>query len=249
MAPRLLFRMWGRSTRGALPTLCLLLSFLSSDGAAETKGEIVEARYANPTTRYPHGVLGDEIEHTQLVLSLKPGPEIRFELPDELVFEDVAPRLADLDADGLPEVIVVESHQAQGARLAIYGADGRITATPFIGQRFRWLAPIGATDLDGDGRIEIAYIDRPHLAKHLRVWRYQDNGLVPVADLGGLSNHRIGEPDIAGGLRDCGDGPEMITADAAWQNLVATRFVEGRLVSRPIGPHRNRQSFAEALKC
>ena len=39
---------------------------------------------------------------------------------------------------------------------------------------FTLLAPLGAADLDGDGKIELAYIDRPHLAKILRIWRFDD---------------------------------------------------------------------------
>jgi hypothetical protein len=46
-----------------------------------------------------------------------------------------------------------------------------LAATPHIGSANRWLAPIGAADLDGDGRVEIAYVDRPHLARTLRIWR------------------------------------------------------------------------------
>jgi hypothetical protein len=42
-------------------------------------------------------------------------------LPETEVFEDLAPRLADLDGDGKAEIIVVQSHRDLGARLAVYG--------------------------------------------------------------------------------------------------------------------------------
>ncbi|MDT8329203.1 MAG: VCBS repeat-containing protein, partial [Roseovarius sp.] len=173
--------------------------------------EITSARYADPTTRYAHGVLGDAVEWGALVLELSDGTRRRLTLPETLVFEDAAPRLGDLDGDGAPEVIVVESSLSQGARLAIYGPFGRLAATPHIGRSHLWLAPIGAADLDGDGRIEIAYIDRPHMAKTLRIWRYEPGKLVEVASKPGLSNHKIGWDFIAGGMRHCDDGPEMIT--------------------------------------
>ena len=83
-----------------------------------------------------------------------------------------------------------------GARLAIYGVGGRITANDWIGRRIRWLAPIGAADFDGNGTIEIAYVDRPHLAKTLRVWRYRTGTLTQIATRPGVTNHRIGEVDI-----------------------------------------------------
>lgn len=242
-ARRLPSRWWPRCARHALLAACLW------HGGAAAADEIVSAAYAGPTDRYAHAVLGDAIEHVELVLSFAGGAERRFALPDDLVFEDTAPRVADLDADGHAEVIVVESSQSAGARLAVYGPEGRITATPFIGTRFRWLAPVGAADLDGDGRVEIAFVDRPHLAKTLRVWRYRDRGLEPVADLPGLTNHRIGEPDIAGGIRSCGAAPEMILASADWSELLAVNFDGERFSTRVLRRDTSRAAFARALDC
>lgn len=222
---------------------------LGGAAAAET---IVEARYDDPTDRYTHGILGDAIEWGTLVITTEDWSHrvsYRIVLPQTRVFEDVAPRLVDLDLDGKPEVMVVETHQDQGAQLAIYNQTGKIAATPHIGTSFRWLAPIGAADLDGDGFVELAYIDRPHLAKTLRVWRYRDGALEPVADLHGLTNHRIGESDIGGGLRDCGEGPEMITASANWREVMATVLTPDGLETRAIGPHRGRADLNTALQC
>ncbi|MEL6684645.1 MAG: VCBS repeat-containing protein [Pseudomonadota bacterium] len=222
-----------------------LLAILASPACAET---IVSAEYAAPTDRYAHGVLGDAIEWGALQITTDAGTRV-FALSQDRVFEDLAPRLADVDGDGAPEVVVVETLASEGAQLAIYDETGRIAATPHIGRTNRWLAPIGVADLDGDGAIEVAYIDRPHLAKTLRVWRFQDGALQPVADLAGLTNHRIGEADIGGGIRDCGQGPEMITASADWTKVMATTLTDGQLESRAIGTHRDRSSFATALAC
>jgi hypothetical protein len=170
-------------------------------------------------------------------------------LPESRVFEDIAPRLADLDGDGAPEVITIESSVTKGARLAIYGQAGLIAATPFIGRSNRWLAPIGAADLDGDGAMEVAYIDRPHLARVLRVWRFEGGDLQHVADLQGLTNHRIGQDYISGGIRKCAGDAEMITANADWSRIMATRLVDGRLVAREIAPFMGRKSLDAALAC
>nr|WP_319949199.1 VCBS repeat-containing protein [uncultured Shimia sp.] len=216
---------------------------------AVANAEIMSATYADPTTRYDHGILGDAIEFESLVLKLGDGRTVRIRLPDTRVFEDVAPRLADVDGDGAPEVIAIETDLSKGARLSVYGAQGLIAATPFIGRTHRWLAPIGAADLDGDGQIELAYIDRPHLARTLRVWRFQSGALVHLWDQQGLTNHKIGQDYISGGLRACEAKIEMITVNRDWSRIMATSFDGTRTHSRDIGAYRGRASLATALAC
>lgn len=234
--------------RRAVLAACLLPA---SQGQAEPwrSEPLIEARYEEPTTRYPHGALGDDIEYGTLLLRYGTGRSYRIRLPESRVFEDTAPRLADVDGDGQNEAIVVESDASQGARLAIYNAGGLVAATPYIGQRFRWLAPIAIADLDGDGLIELAYIDRPHLAKILRIWRYQDNSLTQIATANGLTNHRLGAPEIEGGQRNCGQGPELITASANWSQVIASRLSNGKIESQVLGPYRSPQSLKDALTC
>lgn len=225
------------------------LCLLAVPVQAEMPASILSARFTEQTDRYPHGVLGDALEWGALELTVTGNRRITFRLSDHRVFEDLSPRLSDLDGDGRPEVIVVESDQARGARLAVYDASGQVAATPFIGTRFRWLAPIGAADFDADGAVEIAYIDRPHLAKTLRVWRFADGNLTQVTTLPGLSNHRIGEDFISGGVRDCGTGPEMVTANADWSAIMVTRLDGGRLSSRALDLFPDTDGFATALAC
>lgn len=245
-ARRLASRVLPSSLRRALQmSVVVACGVFASPAAAEIKS----AKFTDPTTRYPHAVLGDNIEWGALELRLSNGKTRRFILPETRVYEDLEPRLVDVDLDGDLEIIVVESSQTQGGRLVIYDEDGVITATPYIGRKFRWLAPVGAADLDGDGRIEIAYVDRPHLAKTLRVWRFDDKELTEVARLEGVTNHRIGEDYISGGIRDCGSGPEMIVADASWRQVVAVTF-DGKSISlKEIAPFGGQKSFATALDC
>jgi hypothetical protein len=169
------------------------------------------------------------------------------------VFEDVAPRVVDADGDGAPDIVVVESDVALGAQLAVYSLSRRqlvkVAATPHIGMRHRWLAPVAVADLDGDSVVDIAYVETPHLGKRLRVWSWAPGGLTEIASLGGVTNHRIGEPFISGGLRDCGAGPEMMLADADWRSLVAVRLHDGALVSTPVAPLAGPEDFDAALAC
>lgn len=228
-------------------------ALLLSAGAALAEGRITAATFDAPTTRYAHGVLGDAVEYGALTLTVQLAGQTQFithTLPQDHVFEDLEPRLVDLDGDDQPEVIVVESDANAGAALAVYDVAGKRVETPHIGRTNRWLAPVAAADLDGDGWVEIAYIDRPHLAKTLRVWRYRDGALQEVASLKGLTNHRIGWDYILGGLRDCGAGFDLITADAAWRHVMATQLSPaGKLTSQQIARYDGPGSITQALAC
>nr|WP_240989512.1 VCBS repeat-containing protein [Salipiger mangrovisoli] len=206
------------------------------------------ASYAEPTTRYDHGVLGDTVEWGALRLDGPDGPVI-LRLPDTRVFEDIAPRVVPLPGGGWA-ALVVESDLARGARLALYTREGVLAATDFIGQPHRWLAPLGGADLDGDGTLELAYVDRPHLAKTLRVVRYRpgDPHLQEIAAQPGVTNHRIGWGFIAGGIRDCGAGAEMVLADGGFARLVAARLTGTGIALRDLGPWSQARSEA-ALRC
>lgn len=225
--------------------LALAFASLSTLATAGVK----DAQYSEPTTRYAHGILGDAIEFGALQITTMDGRAVTLRLPDTRVFEDLAPRLADVDQDGDLEIISIESSVTQGARLSIYDETGLVTATPYIGRANRWLAPLGAADLDGDGAIELAYIDRPHLAKTLRIWRYAGGRLTHVTDLAGLTNHKIGEDFISGGIRICDGTPEIITANAQWTRIVATTLQNETATPRDIGPFTGPSSLAAALNC
>ena len=244
--------------RKTLFGLAALLFALPAWAGGLRDTDILWAEYSQPTSRYAHGILGDTLEWGALTLTIDTCPacarikadSITVTLPQTHVFEDLQPRLADLDGDGDNEVIVIETDVTLGAALAIYDQTGKIAETPHIGRTHRWLVPLGATDLDGDGTIELAYIDRPHLAKTLRIWRFENGNLTPVADHSGLTNHQIGQDFISGGIRICkGQPPEIITANQNWTRLIASTLSGTQIKTRDIGPHSGPASFKAALAC
>ncbi len=235
----------------------VLLTLVALPVFAASADTITNAQFSEPTDRYDHGVLGDAIEWGALILTVNKCPgcdgerveTVTIRLPETRVFEDIAPRLI-ADEDGFPLVMVVESDLQLGARLSLYDATGLYAATPFIGRPHRWLAPIGAADLDQDGAIEVAYIDRPHLAKELKVWRLKGKDLTLVARQGGLTNHRIGQDFITGGISHCNGSPEMIVVSGDWKRVMALRLERGdRLQTRDLGTFNGQSSINRHLNC
>ena len=121
-------------------------------------------------------------------------------------------------------------------------------STPAIGTRYRWLAPVAVADLDQGGQIELAFIDRPLPCKTASV-SLPDQALHELASLPGLTNHRIGDDFIVGGVRDCGSGLKLITADSEWQRVMATELRLGQLHTQPIGTLKRIEDVNLALGC
>jgi FG-GAP-like repeat len=209
-------------------------SWALRDGAFVADGAV---RLTQPTDRYAHDVLGGIPMFSRLEAGDCAGCAV--DLPAELVFEDVAPRLWDADGDGQPEIVVVESHVAEGARLAIWSVDAqgprRRAETPFIGQPQRWMAVAGLGDYDGDGRPEIAYVDRPHLARELVFVRLEGDQLVEIARASGFSNHQIGETTVSSATQPCAGRDTLFLPDATHARILAVTLTAGRIVAQDAG--------------
>lgn len=171
------------------------------DGRVTTgTGDIVEAWYSEATTRYAHAVLGDGVEAGSLKVKNSRGETFTFRLPSTEIFEDIAPRLADLDRNGTTEVITILSSQSAGASIAVFGLNGnafiKIAQTPFIGTPNRWLNIAEISNFGGNSRPDIAAVITPHLAGVLQFYRFRNGRLARVAQAQGFSNHFIGSNEL-----------------------------------------------------
>ncbi len=196
--------------------------------------DIRAAWLAGPTGRYAHGVLGDSVEASALKVETADGATRRHELADRSVFEDLAPRLADIDGDGRDEAIVVHSYPETGAAVSLFGLrDGRLAmlaeSAP-VGLANRWLNPVGAGDFDGDGETEIAVVRTPHIGGILILYRWRGDRLEEIARLPGYSTHAIGSTvlGMAAVLDLDGDGADdILLPDTRRSALHAVRFAGG----------------------
>ncbi len=213
--------------------------------------EITSASYDDPTDAYGHGALAGG-EYATLDVGLADGRRWSISY-ENAVFEDVAPRLVDLNSDGSPEIVTVASTFDQGARVQVFDwvheTIAPVAMNAPIGKRHRWLAIAGIADFDGNGRLEVAYVDRPHLAKVLTFLEIHQEGeswiVTPKAKLEGHTNHRIGEAAISGGVRECDGIPEAITLSADRSRVQITRNYE----SRDAGPYDGPKSVMTLLNC
>lgn len=178
--------------------LGLLIAVLAPRAGAE---QIVGAVYDAPVARYGHYALGAPHEYARIAAVTDAGREVVLALPDDEVFEDLAPRLVRLSPNAQSSLLVIVSARASGARLALIGLTGGrlevIARSAPIGTPNRWLNPVGVADLDGDGVAEIAAVTTPHIGGVLRVYRRSGGQLVEVASLDGFSNHVFGSSDLA----------------------------------------------------
>lgn len=208
--------------------------------AANGPGEaIVRAWYSQPTSRYRHGVLGDAIEGGALVAELANGRRITYRLAETLVFEDIAPRIADLDGDGRREIVTIMAHMRRGAAVAIFSLAGDVLAlnaqSPFIGIPNRWLNIAEIAPFSGGNTPDIAIVTTPHIGGRLGLLKYVAGGLAVFAGTTGFSNHLIGSPELRlSAIADIdGDGiPELALPSADRSTLRVMGFDNQGLVEK-----------------
>lgn len=219
--------------------------------------DITRAWYDKDTDIYGHRIMGDISEHLRLNAELSDGTVLHLDLGADgapsHVFEDMEPRLADMNGDGVTDLVVIETDVTAGAALAIYtqknGKLAKLAETPHIGTPNRWLAPIGVGDFNDDGKMDVGYIDRPHLARMLRVWTLDGDDLREIGRARNLTNHRIGEEFITGGVRTCEGRDEMLVVTADWDRIVAATFEGKEMRLRSLGQFSKRAMKAALAGC
>lgn len=189
---------------------------------------------AAPTRRYTHAVLGDGLEASELRVQTRSGSTLVAKLSEDCVFEDLVPRLVDLDVDGRDEVVVVQSCQSTGAMITLWStANGRLVrraAGGAIGTPHRWLNPIGFGDFDGDGRLEIAVVQTPHIGGTVKLYRLVGATFALLAERGYYSTHVLGSTDLGlGQVISLGQRDALLLPNQERDHLVVLALRNGHL--------------------
>jgi hypothetical protein len=195
--------------------------------------------HTDPTDEYGHGIMGDKLEAGSLTLvATQPEPEIVRKIPaaDGYVLEGIAPIWADLDGDGMREIIVTRSNANDGAQIAVLDETGNLLATgPAIGQGGRWRHQLSAGPFDPNGEMELVDVLTPHIGGPTEFFRWQDDELVVAATLNGFTSHVIGSRNLdmnaAGQFDESGQLTVLLPNQARTELGGIQRSVDGAQVA------------------
>jgi hypothetical protein len=209
---------------------------LPQSAIAVGNNDIALAWLAGTTERYGHGVLGDGLEASAVRALTADRTPVEFVLREDSVFEDLTPRLVDVDRDGRDEILVVRSHREAGASLLLLGIRNnrlvRLAESQAIGTRNRWVNPIGAADFDGDGQMEIAAVETPHIGGQLLIYEIEGRRLREVARFAGYSTHMLGSTELGmAAILDVNDDgvPDIVLPTQDRREIRAVSFDKGNL--------------------
>ena len=186
-----------------------------------------------PSTRYPHGIAGDELEATEItLLETRPSLKIteRITIPGRRVVEGISPIWADLNGDGQREIIVTTSDSENGARIEVYSESGeRLAVGPAVGRGNRWRHQIAVAPFGVNGEIELAEVLTPHIGGIAGFYRLDGDSLDLAAQQDGVTSHPIRSRNLDMGLAGDLDGdgqPELVVFDQQFQEVRALRRTE-----------------------
>jgi hypothetical protein len=179
--------------------------------------------------RYPHAVLGDDVEANQLVWldrrTLEPLRTLTLNPPHVLEDRRLRPWCW---AAGRVGLVTVRSGP-QGAQIAIVAASARqadaleIAASgPFIGRRNRWLSSAAVVE----DAAEVWAVHTPHVGGVLHRYRFDGRGLLAERGLDGVSNHRPGDRELDASART---GPWLLVPAMGWQALAVVDLRTGAM--------------------
>ncbi|MFC1922523.1 hypothetical protein ACFLY4_04470 [Chloroflexota bacterium] len=184
----------------------------------------------DPTDKYNHGVLGDNLEADSITL-IETQPIIQvvsvISLSENEVIEGIAPIWTDITGDGEREIIVTVSDLNLGAGIAIFSENGeRLAEGPKMGQPFRWRHQIAYGLMGANGEMELVVVRTPHIGGLAEYYQFSAGNLEIVAQYSGITSHVLGSRNLdiaAVGDFDGDKQTELLLPNPGLTELVAVR--------------------------
>ena len=179
-----------------------------------------------PTNRYDHGIAGDDLEASAIVLvETEPGLRVvqTITIAEPDVIEGISAVWADIDNDGTRDIIVTLSNRQTGARIVAYREDGTLLAeSDPIGQGYRWRHQIAVAEFEQNGLPLLVDVRTPHIGGIVEFLKYDNGKLVNEREYREFSTHSTGSRNLDSGLAGDfnNDGIiELIATDQGHINL------------------------------
>lgn len=209
---------------------------LPGSSVAIGDGRIARAWLAEPVQRLEQSAIGPWVAGS-LVVEDRTTKTYRLELALNEAFEDLRPRIADLDGDGEGTVFLVRASLAQGAALVAVRLEGEgllriVGETAPEGHPGGWLNPIGFGDFLGRGHASIAIVRSPDQGGKLQVLDFSGGAFRLLFSIPGVSNHIPGRPTLNMAVIADFDGagsPEIAVPDAARKSIRIFSFAGGKV--------------------
>ncbi|WP_419919692.1 hypothetical protein [Candidatus Poriferisocius sp.] len=198
---------------------------------------------AGPTNRYPHSALGDNLEATSVVAVTVGVNELEtiYRSGDDVI-ETIAPLLADVDGDGIDDVVLTVSNDAGIRIVVVSSTGGGVVATSDPTDRLLgWRQLIAVGPLGPDGGTEIAEILHPSTDGSVRFLKRNGPGLDVVAQKVGYRSHEFGTRNLEQALvvdADRDGHPEVVVPTLDRQSMAGVRHAPdgaAEMWVRPLG--------------
>lgn len=153
---------------------------------------------AEPTGRYPHSALGDNLEATAVVVVTVGVNEAEtiYRSGDDVI-ESIAPLLADVDGDGINDVALAVSNDRETWVVVVSSTGGGVVATSDpADRRLGWRQLVAVGPLDPKGQTEIAEVLYPDANGQIQFLYLQGSKLEVAATRAGYRPHEFGSRNL-----------------------------------------------------
>lgn len=162
------------------------------------------AVYANATNqRYVHGIMGDDIEGASLVVLHINDEQLeiveQIDLDGDAVYEGLSPMWADINQDGVQDLVTTVSDGQSGSRIRVYlfTENGILTVDgQAIGQANRWQHQLAWGAFGANGEMQLVDVLTPHIGGWVRFYEFDGTQLVIQTQLIGYTSHVIGSRNL-----------------------------------------------------